>query len=74
MWPELSPNLLLDLCAVQGSASTISLLQVLSPSEKGPCGGPWGMDLCPIIFLSFMGDKDRLYAPWVIQTDSTPWV
>ena len=63
MWPELPLHLLLDLCALQVSASTISLLQVMSPSEKGPCGGPWGMDLCLIIFLSFMGDKDRLDAP-----------
>ena len=63
MWPELPLHLLLDLFTVQGSASTISLLQVLSPSEKGTCGGPWGMEFCPIILLSFMGDKDRLYAP-----------
>ena len=63
MWTELPLHLLIDLCAVQGSASTISILQGLSISEKGPCGGPWGMDFYPTIFLSFMGDKDRLDAP-----------
>ena len=63
MWPELSPNLLLDLCAVQGSASTISILWVMSPSEEGTCGSPLGIYFCPIIFLFFMWYKARLYGP-----------
>ena len=63
MWPELTLHLLLDLCAVQGSAIIISIIQVMSPSEEGPCGGPWGMDFCLIIFLFVMWFKARLYGP-----------
>ena len=52
--------IILDLCAGQVSASTISLIRELSPSEKRPCGGPWSLLLCPIVLLSFMGDKARI--------------
>ena len=40
MGPELPLRNLLVLRAGQGIASTISLLQVMSPSEEVPCGSP----------------------------------
>ena len=57
MWPETSLHLLLDTCAVQDSTSGISLLQGLSPSEEGPCGGPWGWASVPLSSCPSWGIK-----------------
>ena len=63
MGHELPLYFLLGLRPGQGSASTIYLLRVMSPSEEGPFGGPWGLEFCPIIFLSFMWYKARIDVP-----------
>ena len=31
--------------------------------DEGPCGAPWGLEFCCVIFLAFMLDKARLYVP-----------